>query len=84
MQRKKDTHSNLFTDRPNAVLLLWILFVICASCFRHAALSVPCSVVVTCWERADLLALLYLMFSGFCHFSIWCPRSDLVFDCIDS
>ena len=24
---------------------------------------VSCSLVVTCWERADLLALLYVMFS---------------------
>ena len=30
----------------------------------HAALSVTCSLVVTCWERADLLTLLYVMFSG--------------------
>ena len=30
--------------------------------FRRV-LSVPCSRVVTCWERADLLALLCVMFS---------------------
>ena len=29
----------------------------------HAVMSVPCSLVVTCWERANLLALLYVMFS---------------------
>ena len=28
----------------------------------HVFLSVHCSLVVTCWERADLLALLYVMF----------------------
>ena len=28
----------------------------------HAFLSVHCSLVVTCWERANLLALLYVMF----------------------
>ena len=28
----------------------------------HAFLSVRCSLVVTCWERAGLLALLYVMF----------------------
>ena len=28
----------------------------------HAFLSVHCSLVVTCWERAGLLALLYVMF----------------------
>ena len=47
------------TDRSKAVLLLWILFVICVSCL---------SVILSClflagWERTDLLALLYVMFS---------------------
>ena len=37
--------------------LLW-LFRVC-----HAFLSVHCNLVVTCWERANLLALLYMMFS---------------------
>ena len=39
---------------------------LCYLCFvfvSHTALSVPCSLVVICWERADLLALLYVMFS---------------------
>ena len=34
-----------------AVLLLWII------CVFHAFTSVHCCLVVTCWERADLLAL---------------------------
>ena len=29
----------------------------------HAFLSVHCSLVVTCWERVNFLALLYVMFS---------------------
>ena len=29
----------------------------------HLDLSVHCSLEVTCWEKADLLALLYVMFS---------------------
>ena len=29
----------------------------------HVVLSVHCCLVVTCWERATLLALLYVMFS---------------------
>ena len=53
--------SNFLTGRSKAVLLLWILFIICVSC--HTVLSAPCSLVVTCWERADLLALLYVIFS---------------------
>ena len=28
----------------------------------HVFLSVHCSLVATCWERVDLLALLYLIF----------------------
>ena len=34
----------------------------------RAVLSVPCNHIVTCWERADLLALLYVCFPVFCHF----------------
>ena len=37
---------------------LLLMFRVC-----HAVLSVRCSIVVTCWERANLLALLYVMFS---------------------
>ena len=28
----------------------------------HAVMSVPCSLVVTCWQRANLLSPLYVMF----------------------
>ena len=31
-------------------------------CLCYAVLSVPCSLVTTCWERADLLTLLCVMF----------------------
>ena len=37
----------------------------------YAVASVPCSLVVTCWERADLLAV---VFAEFCHF----PKCVLV------
>ena len=52
-----------FTGHSKAVLLLWILFVIFVSCFYHAFLSVHCRLVVACWERANLFAILYVMFS---------------------
>ena len=45
-----------FTDRSKAVLLLWIICVF-VSCASHAFASVHCCLAVTCWERADLLAL---------------------------
>ena len=50
----------------------------------HAFLSVHCSLVVNCWKRADLLALLYVMFIVFSTLSLWCPGSGVVLDCIDS
>ena len=31
-------------------------------CLCYTFVSVPCSFVITCWERADLLALLCVMF----------------------
>ena len=50
------TSSDCFADRSKAVILLWIVFVINVSCY--AVMSVPCSHVFTCSERAGLLALL--------------------------
>ena len=41
-----------FPDHSKAVLLLWIDILSFLS-----VMSVSCSLVVTCWERADLLAL---------------------------
>ena len=39
--------------------------------------------VITCLEIADLLALLCVSFLVFCHFPMWCPKSDVVLDSID-
>ena len=49
----------------------------------HTVLSAPCSLVITCWEKADFLALSYVMFFVFLslfHTSwdrccIWCIDS---------
>ena len=50
-----------------ALLLLVMLHVgVCC-----VVVSVPCSIVVTCWERADLLAVSFVVF---CHF----PKCGLV------
>ena len=32
-------------------------------CLCHIVVSVSCSLVVTCWEMADFLAFLFVMFS---------------------
>ena len=45
-----------FTGRSKAVFLLWIICIF-VSCASHPFASVHCCLVVTCWERADLLAL---------------------------
>ena len=42
-------------------------------CLYHIVLSVSCSLVVTCWERPDLLA---------CHCPIRYPASGVVLDCM--
>ena len=41
-------------------------------------------IVVLCWERADLLALVCDVKLCFCHFNMWYPGSGVVPDCIDS
>ena len=62
--------SRVFTDSYKAVLLLWILLVIYVSCLSfYNVMFVPCGLVITCWERADVLALLCLMFP--CVFAIF-------------
>ena len=74
---------NIFTDRPKEVLLLWIVCVI-VSCVCDASTSVYCCLLVTCWERADLLALVYGVILCFYYFPIWYPGSCVVLDRIDS
>ena len=51
--------------RPPIFFLLTVTALFCYLCFVSAMLflSVPCTLVVTCWERSDLLALLCPMFS---------------------
>ena len=60
-----------FNDRSKAGLLLWILFVNCAI-LCYTVLFVPCSRAITCWERADLLTVLCVMFLVFCQFRVRC------------
>ena len=70
VSREPNIHSGSFNNAEHSTLkqkideinsLLWIIFVIYVSCF-HAFLSVHCSFVLPCWERANLLAHLYVMF----------------------
>ena len=51
--------SNIFTDRSKALLFCgsFLIFMF-HICLFYADLSVPCSLVITTWERADLLSLL--------------------------
>ena len=60
--------SEYFIDRSKAVLLLWMLHVgVCC-----AVVSVPRNLVVACWERADLLAVVYVLFSCVLSLSQMC------------
>ena len=54
------------------------------SCVSHAFASVLCCLVVTCLERAGLLALAGDVYRIFCYFPMWYPRSGVVLDCIAS
>ena len=53
------------------------------SCVCHALVSVPCCLVVTCWERVDHLALVFDVLLCFCRFPMWYCGSGVVLDCID-
>ena len=70
-----------FIDRSKAVLLLWILFYVFLLVFAMPlSASVYMCLVVTCWEKANLLALVCVRLS----LSHWYPGSGVVLDCIDS
>ena len=49
------------------------------SCVSHTFTTVHFCLVVTCWERAGLLALV-----GDVYCSLWYPESGVVLDCIVS
>ena len=65
---------NMFKTSSNLLLTVPRRFFFCGSfllfmvhvCLCYIVLSVPCSLLITCWERADLLALLCVVF--FCVF----------------
>ena len=49
-----------FTDRPGAMRLLWVNYELCFFCLVFVmplCASVYLCLVITCWERADILAL---------------------------
>ena len=58
-------------------------FVLFLYCVCHAFASAHCCHLVTCWERADLLALVCGVKLCGCYFPIWYPGSGVVLDCID-
>ena len=58
------------------------MFVFCLMFAMSLCASVYLCFVVTCWERADLLALVVSTMS--LSLSHWYPVSGVVLDCIDS
>ena len=73
-----------YTDHFKEVLLLWIVFVIYVSCLSCCLICsfLPCSHLLgKGWPLGSLICCLFLCF---CHLHMWCPRSGLVFDCINS
>ena len=63
------TFSDCFAEHSKAVLFVDPFLVFMFHVYLcYAVLSVPCSLAVTCWERADLLAVLCCVFLCFCDF----------------
>ena len=55
--------SNFLLTIPRQGFFCWLfLLFMFHVCLCYSVLSVPCSHVITCWERTDLLALLWVMF----------------------
>ena len=59
------------------------MFLFCLMFAMSLCASVYMCFVVTYWERADLLALIYGVSCEFVTFQ-WYPGSGVVLDCIDS
>ena len=55
-------------------------------CIYYTVLTVPCSLLIVCWEKADLLALFCVMFT--CVFVTFpygvSGQVGYLIDCIDS
>ena len=49
-------------------------------CVSNAFASVHCCILVTCWERAGLLALVGVVYCIFCFFPMWYPGPGTVLD----
>ena len=59
------------------------MFLFCLVFAMSLCTSVYMCFEVTCWERADLLAL-FVVSAVSLSLSHWYPGSDVVLDCIDS
>ena len=59
------------------------MFLFCLVFAMSLCASVYMCFVVTCWERADLLALVCGVYCEFVTFPLY-PGSGVVLDCIDS
>ena len=60
------------------------MFLFCLVFAMSLCPSVYMCFVVTCWERAILLALVCGVYCEFVTFPYWYPGSGVVLDCIDS
>ena len=77
-------HSSILFDPSKKVLPLCIFIYVSRLSLFLTVMSVPCSLVITNLERADLLALICVIFFCFYHLTVWCLRSGVVVDCIHS
>ena len=72
----------LLTVPTSFVDLLCVFFFLVFAMPLYA--SVNLCLVVTCWERADFLALVFWRLTVSLLLSHWYPGSGVVLDCIES
>ena len=70
LSAKKASPVKYFTDRSKAVLLLWNFCFFCLVFAMPLCASVYMCLVVTCWERAGLLALVVVSNCEFVTFPL--------------
>ena len=81
----ESTSLKVFVVRPCDVVtdrsVSFLLFVVHV-CLCYTVLSLPCSLDVTCWERAELLSFCYMYMMFLFVFAIF--SYGVVIDCINS
>ena len=67
-------HSSMFTERFIVVYVSCLSLLCCLVC--------PCNLMITCWEKANHLALWCVVFTYV--FCLWCRGAGVIVGCVNS